>query len=326
VVINDSFHYNSVKTLGVKIHKISKKIGLRSNNSFKQFYRICTDFKPDIIHTWGNLITLIAIPSSIILKIPIINNQVTATSRVSFLKKMLFYKVPFLFSKYIITNTKYAIRYYGIPSSKAQCIYNGFDYSRLGDLQGIESIKNDLSIKTKYLIGMVASFVPLKDYATYITSAIAVLEYRKDVSFIAIGRGDYSRYESIIPSEYKDRLLLLKERRDIENIMNACDIGVLSSYSEGLPNVVLEFMALGKPVISTPVGGVPELIDENINGFTFEIGESKDLELIINNLLNNPQLRENIGSNAKNKIKESFSSDRMNTEYIELYNKVYTYK
>jgi glycosyltransferase involved in cell wall biosynthesis len=322
VLTREEFHYKTVLEKNIRIHAISKKLGVGKNSGFRQFYKICRNFKPDVIHTWGGLITVLAIPSSVLCGIPIIDGQVTATTHPPLWEKWLFYKIPFLFSKKVVSNSRLAFKVYGMPTRKSICIYNGFDFSRLNKVKDVQALRKDLSITTQYIVAMVASYVPLKDYKTFIEAAIQVLKTGKDVTFLGVGGQDPKVFQKYIPEEYEDKIRLLRQRSDIESFMSMCDVGVLSSFSEGMPNVVLEFMALGKAVIATPVGGVPELIDNNIDGFIFEIGDQQHLSNLIVDLLDDESKRLEVGKKAARKIKESFSSKKMNEAYLHLYKNI----
>ena len=322
VLTHKEFHYKTVLEKNIRVHTISKKLGLGKNSGFRQFYKICKSFKPDVIHTWGGLISVLTIPSSILCGVPMIDGQVTATTHPPLWEKWLFYKIPFLFSKKAVSNSKLAFKVYGMPVRKSMCIYNGFDFSRLDRVKDVLALREELFITTKYIVAMVASYVPLKDYKTFIESAIQVLKAGKDVTFLGIGGQNPEVFQKYIPKEYKERIRLMKQRSEIETFMNMCDIGVLSSFSEGMPNVVLEFMALGKAVIATPVGGVPELIDNNKDGFTFEIGDQQHLADLIIDLLDNESKRLEVGEKAHRKVKENFSSKKMNEAYFNLYKNI----
>lgn len=81
-------------------------------------------------------------------------------------------------------------------------------------------------------------------------------------------------------------------------LLNQCDVYVLPSYNEGLPISVLEAMAYGKPVISTNVGGIPEIVRPGFNGWLFEPGDHQALKLIIGEVLDNRELLKEYGENS----------------------------
>ena len=98
-----------------------------------------------------------------------------------------------------------------------------------------------------------------------------------------------------------------REREDVIRIMSYADVYVCSSRDETGPVVVYEAMSLAKPVISTPVGAVPEIIINGENGFLFENENSNQLSKILYDLFNNRSILPLIGKNAldtyNNKLK-----------------------
>ena len=316
VVFREIFHYSQFENKKVEIYKLNKGYIVAP---FILFHKICREFKPDVIHTWGNFNSMYAIPVSILKKIPIINNQVTTIARMRWPEKFFFFQIPFLFSKVVIGNSLAGLKSFGVNKQKARCIYNGFDFNRIGNLLDKNKIIDELGIKSKQVVGMVASSSKAKDYKTYIMAAIHVLNKGYDVTFIGIGAGVRKAYEEEIPEKYNNRIKFFDAKPNIESFMNVCDIGVLSSNYEGLPNVVLEFMALGKPVISTPVGGVPELITDNEDGFLFPVGNTDLLVEKIVQLLKSSNLRNKIGQSAKVKIKQKFSYEKMMDSYLNVF-------
>jgi len=89
------------------------------------------------------------------------------------------------------------------------------------------------------------------------------------------------------------------------------DIFVLPSYNEGLPMSILEAGSFGLPVISTPVGGIPEVIEDGVNGYLIEPGDIEALKDRLLLLANGPELREKMGKNLKILIGEKFNEKKM---------------
>lgn len=108
-------------------------------------------------------------------------------------------------------------------------------------------------------------------------------------------------------------------RNDIEQIFQAIDVFLLTSTREGLPNVVLEAMACGVPVVSTDVGGCRELIRHNVNGFLAPCGARRELLEATRSLLADAQLRERIGREARRFVLDRHSLDGMTEQMVALY-------
>ena len=87
---------------------------------------------------------------------------------------------------------------------------------------------------------------------------------------LAIGE-NLKSFESMIPIEFKDKIIFTGKQKHVESIINIFDIGVLCScYGEGISNTIMEYMALGKPVIATDCGGNKEIVVHNVTGFLIE--------------------------------------------------------
>ena len=99
-------------------------------------------------------------------------------------------------------------------------------------------------------------------------------------------------------------------KQDLPEIMRQHDIMVLPSFVESLPNVLLEAMACGLPVIATNIFGIPEIVDNKLDGLLISPGSAKELSSAIDYFLQNPSLVETYGQNARKKTLNKFNLDR----------------
>lgn len=325
VLTKKDIHYTDIFDTGIKIHYTIRKGLKKDPRLFWEFYRIAKKFKPDIIHVWGNMVAVYAIPAKVLLGIPMINNQIT-DAPIKVKGGLLSYKLTFLFSDLIIANSYAGLKSYNASKKKSTVIYNGFDINRINILQNKDKIREKFNIKTRNVVGMVASFSDKKDYETYIKAANLILEKRRDVTFLCIGSGDDSLYKKMVPSENKEKILFLGLQQNVENIMNICDIGVLTSniniHGEGISNALMEFSSMSKPILATDNGGSPEIIENEKNGFLLKPFNSVDLEEKIDYLIKNINERIIMGKNAKAIVENKFGIDRMIDEFYSSYKKV----
>lgn len=107
---------------------------------------------------------------------------------------------------------------------------------------------------------------------------------------------------------------------ETKNKMKNCYCLVLPSLSEGLPRVLMEAMALGKPVIGSKVGGIPELIKDGQNGFLFEVGNFKGLAGKLKILLSDKKLAMKLGERGREFIKDNFSNEKYIENYLKMIN------
>lgn len=325
VLISDNIHYRDIFATGIKINFTIRKGLKKDPKVFSKFYKIAKQFKPDIIHVWGGMSALYAIPTKLLLSVPMINNQI-ADAPIKVSKGILSHKSTFLFSDKLIANTTAGLKSYSAPSGKSKVIYNGFEFNRINNLEQSASVKNKFGIKTKYVVGMIATFYNKKDYATYINAANDILNSRNDVTFICVGDGDSSKDKELVKKGNQERILFLGKQKNVESIMNICDIGVLTSniklHGEGISNALLEFSSLAKPILATNNGGTPEIIENGKNGFLLTPFSHTDLSEKISLLLDNDDKRFTMGAMAKKIVERKFGIDRMVKEFYESYKEV----
>ncbi len=225
----------------------------------------------------------------------------------------------------ILANTIAGINAYNAPFEKSKVIYNGFNFDRIKKLENKESIRQKFKIKTENVIGMVASFNEKKDYETYLKGAVKILGLYEDTVFLCIGSGEYSNFKELIPKRYESKILFLGKQREVESIMNICKIGVLltnENHGEGISNALLEFMALGKPVVATKNGGTPELVEDGSAGFLIK---SHSVDQLVEKLLfflKNEKERKLFGKSGELIVKRKFEISKMIDEFIETYDNV----
>ena len=138
-----------------------------------------------------------------------------------------------------------------------------------GDVRAELGIPSD-----EALVGSVGSLYPVKGFELLIT-AVALLEQRgRKVNVVIAGEGGERPVLESLKRELGvgDRVHLLGPRPDVPNILNALDVAVCCSYSEGCPLSVMEYMHAGVPVVSTWVGGVPDLIEGGVHGLLIPPG------------------------------------------------------
>lgn len=112
-----------------------------------------------------------------------------------------------------------------------------------------------------------------------------------------------------LDEKIKNKIIFFEWIADEDKIplYNSCDIFLLPSYDEGLPYSMIEAMAAGLPVISTYIGGIPEVIEKNINGFLLSPGDLKSLKESITKLIQDKKMRQEMSVNNKEKIKNEYS-------------------
>lgn len=323
-VMNKTIQYKEVLDLGINIHYIIRDTK-KDLKVFNRVYQLCKTTKPDIVHCWDSMTAVYLIPAVKLLKIKLVNGMIVdAPQQQNFRNKTwLRGKLTFPFSSVVAGNSKAGLAAYKAPIKKSVCIYNGFNFSRTAQIIDTVIIREELSINTKYVVGMVASFSIFKDYKTFYAAAQLLLAKRKDVTFLAIG-ADTDSTESItlIDEKNKPYFRLLGKRTGIESLVNAMDICVLATYTEGISNSILEYMSLGKPVVATAGGGTAEIVIDEKTGYLVNQSDPIQLAEKIEKLLDNEKMRREMGVAGKNQVEKNFSIDAMVNGFIKVYEKL----
>jgi glycosyltransferase involved in cell wall biosynthesis len=322
VLLNSNIHFKEIFDLDFKCHVIDRR-ELTCIRIFNKIYSINKKFNSDIIHAWDTLSTLYAIPISKLNRVKLITSKITDAppSYKRFSVYGLQSEVCFLFSNFILANSNAGLLAYKISSRKSRVIYNGFDFKRVQNLKSEQSLKEMIGVDKKFIVSMVASFSEKKDFKTFLIAAEEVLSLRDDVAFLCVGDGP--KRQKLQESHQNNAILFLGKRDDVDSLINISDIGVLlSTDGEGISNSLLEFMAQGKPVLASNFDGNKELIIHEKSGVILKSNDFKELARNLINLLSNEKFHKEIGSNAKNRVIETFNLDRMIKEFAEVYKEI----
>ena len=236
-------------------------------------------------------------------------------------------KLTFPFSDKILSNSFAGLKAYNVPARKGICIHNGFNSDRINDLADKKFIKEKFNIKTEFVVGMVAAFSDNKDYMTFINAAQIVLESRNDVTFVAVGDGEnFESCKNQVKFEFKNRIKFLGKQKNAESIINIFDISVLTTNSkvhgEGISNAIMEYMAMGKPVIATDCGGNRELVKEGKTGFLVKASDPLEMAQKISFFLENNEKAKDFGRNGKERLRIEFNLEKMGGAFEDLYRKL----
>ncbi|WP_194976263.1 glycosyltransferase [Aquiflexum lacus] len=296
--------------------------------SVLQFYRIANKINPGIIHTWGSVQTFMVLPFIIKNRnVKLVNSQITAAPPKISLKERLINQVNFYYSDVILSNSYAGLEVYNPPKIKSKVIYNGLNFDRFQNLAVPQNIKNDFDLKNKFTIVMIASFSKNKDYEKFFKVGIALNELRSDFTFIGVGffKADFPDLfnEAIELTKIYPNLRPIPGTSNVESLVNACDLGVLFSntevHGEGISNSIIEYMALGKPVIANDAGGTKEVVRNGENGYLIKDETPEQIAKMINSLLDNPDKMKEMGMNSKNRILTEFTLSRMGGEFEKVY-------
>lgn len=227
----------------------------------------------------------------------------------------------------IVANCQ-AVRDFAIEQEQAdpalfRVIYNGIDTDKF------KTDANRYTLRTRFkippfhttVVGMVANFSSVKDHELFVKIAQEVAPKRPDVHFILVGEGPLVRNveKLVLRAELDDRFTHITTLEEIPELHAMMDVSVLCSKTEGFPNVAMESMAAGTPVVASNVGGIPELITDGETGRLISSREPADFAQAIIDLLENPDQSQAIAQRAARYVHGNLSNDRMADAYRALY-------
>lgn len=222
-----------------------------------------------------------------------------------------------------------ALDYQVAPAEKLIAIHNGLDENAINFLPAAEARAAILDspatltqLKNNLIIGTIANFYPTKGLK-YFIEAINLILTEKSWPLIAIiiggGRERPALEKLIGQKKLTEKIFLIGQKENAANYLKAFDIYICSSVKEGLPYSILEAMAAGRPIITTKVGGVPEMIEEEKTGLLAEPRSNRDLADKIKRLLNNQNYARQLGANAANTVREKFNLNQMKEKTFKQY-------
>lgn len=203
------------------------------------------------------------------------------------------------------------VRELGVPEDRCTYVPNGIDVDEFKRTRPSSAVKPEFDTPAQRLVfGAVGRLSPEKGFHLLI-EAFAKSQAKTGVDaelwIAGEGREQERLQRQIAELNLGDRVRLLGFKRDTVALFHAMDVFVLSSIREGLPNVVLEAMALSVPVLSTRVAGVPKLITDEENGLLTECGSAAALEPGIERLLCDASARQRLGAAGRATIEAKHS-------------------
>jgi glycosyltransferase involved in cell wall biosynthesis len=173
------------------------------------------------------------------------------------------------------------------------------------------------------VMGFVGRLWPQKRVQDFIWAADIIKNVKPDVYSLIVGDGPLRErlHQYAADVQMLDRVKFLGDRPDVPRLLCVMDFLVLPSEFEGMPNVVLEAMWAGRPVVATRIPGTDEVVQDGETGLLVPVGDRAELARRCNQLLEDPTLRERMGTAGRRRVAAEFGVDRMVQAHAELYRK-----
>ncbi len=233
----------------------------------------------------------------------------------------------------LIAVSKYTVdeltKLYGIAEEKIHVIYNGVDVQKFKPRSNRAELRREFGLEEdKKIVLFVGRLYHRKGLEILLRSIPQVLQEFSDVKFVISGKGFKQKEESLrnlakqLDIENHVTFMGYVPDEKLPNLYSASDIFVLPAIYENFPFAILEAQATGLPVISTKVGGIPEFLVDNENGFLIDPRDSAQLTQRVLALLQDQKLAKEMGMHGRKLIEDKFSWRLITSQVIDLYHKL----
>jgi glycosyltransferase involved in cell wall biosynthesis len=312
--------------LGVKVRHLSA-FGDMDPRIYLQMQRQLRDLKPDIVHlhsrrgadTWGAVAARMAGVPHVVM-----SRRVDDPPGAGYIRRMKY--GPWCDHIVAISEgIRCVLLQWGVPPSKVSCVRSAIDLSPFHRDTDPDGIRRRFGIPLGApLVITMAQLIPRKGYRVLLEAVPAILKRIPETRFLLCGEGpDRPHLQRIIRERgLSSSVQLAGYVTDTPSLLEAADVVVHPALREGLGIAILEAMGMGKPVVASAVGGIPEAINPPETGQLVPPNDPAALSDALLLYLANPSLRLRVGRAASERIRREFSVDGMIAGNLDIYQRL----
>ncbi len=221
------------------------------------------------------------------------------------------------------------LRTHQIPAARVISIPTGVDTAAFSPRPPDRELKKSLGLaEGAPVISLVAVLRTQKRHEIVIGAARRVIAAFPQARFLFVGEGPgRGRIEKAIAEQgLEDFFILTGHRTDIPEILALTDVGVISSSAEGVPQFLLQALAMARPVVATRVGGIPEIVTPGVDGRLIPPEDPGALAEALVDLLGDPQQGRRLGSAGRALVERDHTLERMGEKVLQVYQQVWEAK
>jgi len=283
----------------------------------RRFVRWLKSSRIDILHTHDFYTNVFGMAGGALARLPVRIASMRETAGMRSTAQKQVQRVAYSLAHHVVGNSN-AVREKligdGVAPEKVSVIYNGLDVRRLATtLSRAESLSLlglPPEIEAKRFVTIIANMRhEVKDYPMFLRSARQVRDVVPDAGFLLAGEGELSDSLRRMAGDLgiSDSTFFLGRCEKVAELLAVSEICVLSSKAEGFSNSILEYMAAGRPVVVTSVGGAREVVAEGETGYLVPSGDDAMMAERLIALLQNPERARAMGAKGKRVVEEKFS-------------------
>ena len=212
-----------------------------------------------------------------------------------------------------------------IDPDRLVTIHNAIDPANIIITRATDEIRRELGMgNNQPIIGTAGRMVPVKGYNVFLNMAKIILKKTPEARFLLVGDGALKQELEDMAQKLgiEKEVKFLGFRDDIIDIINCLDIFVISSYHEGIPMILLEAMALKKAVVATAVGGINEIIENDVSGLLVKSGNAQALADSCIKVIDDGDVKNKLENGALKRINKEFISKIQRDAVVEIYHEL----
>jgi glycosyltransferase involved in cell wall biosynthesis len=317
-----------LKLAEVPIYPLKSFYDLNAVKQLRLFGQHLRGLRIDLLHTHDFYTNIFGMTAGMLasVKVRIASRRETNGMRTGGQQRVQ--RLAYSFAHQVVANSesvKQKLIEEGMKAERITVVHNGLNLERF---VAPKNVSREETLRTLGITDPSRRFVTIvanmrhdvKDYPMFLRAARRVSVAWPDVSFLLAGEGKLqeSLKQLARQLEIETNTFFLGRSENVAELLGVSDVCVLSSKAEGFSNSILEYMAAGRPVVATEVGGAKEAILENETGYTVPSGNDELMAERIISLLRDPAKARLMGEQGRRVVSEKFSSQALlrNTEKL----------
>jgi glycosyltransferase involved in cell wall biosynthesis len=224
---------------------------------------------------------------------------------------------------------RYLVEKEGFPAARVTVIPNGVDTTKFAPLRDVSAVRRELGIDVDAPVaGIVAALRPEKNHELFLEMARRIVRQLPTARFIVVGDGlcREGLEQRAAEMGLASSVLFVGSRNDVPRILAAMDVFALTSHMEANPISILEAMSVGRPVVSTNVGSIHEVVTDGETGYLIPAGDAGLLAECALSLFNDRPRRLAMGAAARASVMDRWSIESMVQGYEDLIESIWARK
>jgi glycosyltransferase involved in cell wall biosynthesis len=295
-----------------------------------RFARYLKEQSIDAVHTHDFYTNIFGMAGALLARVPVRIASKRETAKLRSRMQEVVERLAFSAAHRVVANSE-AVKLYlegiGVASDKIDVVYNGVDVREFAETdkrdrtQLFAELGLEINVDTQVITTVANLRHPVKNIPMLIRAARPVIERFGDVHFVIAGEGPLLDELRRLADELgvSRSVHFLGRCTRIPELLSISTVCVLTSDAEGFSNSILEYMAAGRPVVATRVGGADEAVIDGETGYLIDAGDDAALVDRVSRFLANPQRPKSFGSRGRRVVRTKFDSDVQMSHILSLY-------